>query len=65
MGGAAFLGADTLRARCAQIERLADAGELDGLMPHLAALRLELERTLAEISPDMATSGAMEMRAGE
>ncbi|NGZ88130.1 ATP-binding protein [Duganella aceris] len=65
MGGAAFLGADTLRARCAQIERLADAGELDGLTPHLVALRLELERTLAEISPDMATSGAMEIRAGE
>jgi signal transduction histidine kinase/CheY-like chemotaxis protein len=51
MGAAAFLGADTLHARCAQIEQLADAGELDAVTPHLAALRLELARTLAEMAP--------------
>jgi HPt (histidine-containing phosphotransfer) domain-containing protein len=52
LGGAAFLGAETLRTRCAQIEQLADAGELDAVIPHLAALRLELEQTLAEMAPE-------------
>ncbi len=53
MGGAAFLGADTLRARCARIERLADAGELDAVRPQLATLTLELAETLAEMEPRM------------
>ena len=50
-GAAAFLGADTLHARCAQIEQLADAGELDAVTPHLAALRLELTQALTELAP--------------
>lgn len=53
-GGAAYLGADTLHARCAQIEQLADAGELDAVRPHLATLTLELARTLAEMSGEVA-----------
>ncbi|MHA4870077.1 ATP-binding protein [Duganella sp. PWIR1] len=51
MGAAAFLGADTLHACCARIEKLADAGELEAIAPHLAALRLELAHTLAEMTP--------------
>ncbi|MTV38054.1 ATP-binding protein [Duganella radicis] len=47
MGGAAFLGANALHACCAQIERLADAGDLDAVTPHLATLQYELSRTLA------------------
>lgn len=49
MGGAAFLGADALHACCAQIERLADAGELEAVKPHLAALDTELVLALEEI----------------
>jgi signal transduction histidine kinase/CheY-like chemotaxis protein len=56
MGTAAFLGADTLHTRCAQIEQLADAGELEALMPHLDALRLELTQTLAEMASGMASA---------
>jgi signal transduction histidine kinase/CheY-like chemotaxis protein len=56
MGAAAFLGADALRARCAQIEQLADAGELEAVMPHLAALRLELTQALAEMAPGTASA---------
>lgn len=47
MGAAAFLGADQLHARCAQIEKLADAGELHAIHPHLATLRQELALALA------------------
>ena len=54
MGSAAYLGADMLYKRCAQIEQLADTGELDAVAPQLAALRQELERTLAEIAPSPA-----------
>ncbi|MRW85643.1 response regulator [Pseudoduganella sp. FT26W] len=50
MGGAAYLGVDTLHARCAQIEKLADAGELDAVKPHLEALRQELAQALAEMA---------------
>jgi signal transduction histidine kinase/CheY-like chemotaxis protein len=50
MGGAAFLGADALHARCAQIERLADAGELEAVKPHLAVLKTELAQALEEIA---------------
>ncbi|WP_373990911.1 ATP-binding protein [Duganella sp. BuS-21] len=51
MGAAAFLGADSLHACCARIEKLADAGELETIAPHLVTLRRELARTLAEIAP--------------
>jgi CheY-like chemotaxis protein len=51
MGGAAVLGADTLHARCARIEQLADAGELDAVRPQLATLTLELTQTLADMAP--------------
>jgi signal transduction histidine kinase len=51
MGAAAFLGADTLHACCARIEKLADAGELEAISPHLATLRLELAQALAEMTP--------------
>jgi signal transduction histidine kinase len=51
MGAAAFLGADTLHACCARIEKLADAGELEAISPHLATLRLELAQALAELTP--------------
>lgn len=54
MGGAAFLGADALRARCGQIEQLADAGELDAVRPQLATLTLELAQTVADMSSGMA-----------
>lgn len=47
MGAGAFLGAHTLHACCAQIERLADAGELDAIPPHLATLQQELTQLLA------------------
>jgi signal transduction histidine kinase/CheY-like chemotaxis protein len=50
MGASAFLGADVLHARCAQIERLADAGELDALAPHLTALARELTQALADMA---------------
>jgi CheY-like chemotaxis protein len=50
MGGAAFLGAGGLHACCAQIERLADAGELEAVKPHLAVLEAELAQALDEIS---------------
>ena len=50
MGGAAFLGAGALHARCAQIERLADAGELEAVKPHLAVLETELAQALEEIA---------------
>jgi HPt (histidine-containing phosphotransfer) domain-containing protein len=50
MGGAAFLGADALHTRCAQIERLADGGELDAIKPHLDALKTELAQALEEIA---------------
>jgi signal transduction histidine kinase/CheY-like chemotaxis protein len=49
MGGAAFLGADALHARCAQVEQLADAGERDAVRPQLATLTLELAQVLAEM----------------
>lgn len=51
MGAAAFLGAETLRMRCAEIEQLADAGQLDALSPRLAELKLELTRTFTEMGP--------------
>ncbi|SDG41756.1 MULTISPECIES: ATP-binding protein [unclassified Duganella] len=51
MGAAAFLGADALHAYCAQIEKLADAGELAAIHPHLATLRQELAVALAEMAP--------------
>ena len=60
MGGAAFLGADTLHARCARIEQLADGGELDAVRPQLATLTLELAETLAQIEPRM---GAVDAKA--
>ncbi|MBV7537524.1 response regulator [Duganella sp. sic0402] len=50
MGAAAFLGVDALHARCAQIEKLADAGELHAVAPHLATLRLELSQALADMA---------------
>lgn len=50
MGGAAFLGADALQARCGQIEQLADAGRLDAVRPQLATLTLELAQTVADMS---------------
>jgi signal transduction histidine kinase/CheY-like chemotaxis protein len=50
MGAVAYLGADSLHARCAKIERLADAAELEALAPHLAALRLELEQALKTLA---------------
>ncbi|MYM27262.1 response regulator [Duganella sp. CY15W] len=49
MGAAAYLGADTLYARCAQIEKLADIGELDAVIPQLVKLAQELAQTLAEM----------------
>jgi len=58
MGGAAFLGADALRARCARIEQLADAGELDAVRPQLATLTLELAETLAKIEPRVGAASA-------
>jgi signal transduction histidine kinase/FixJ family two-component response regulator/HPt (histidine-containing phosphotransfer) domain-containing protein len=54
MGGAAFLGADALRARCAQIEQLADAGELDAVKPQLATLTVELTQVLADMGAEEA-----------
>jgi signal transduction histidine kinase/HPt (histidine-containing phosphotransfer) domain-containing protein/ActR/RegA family two-component response regulator len=51
MGAVAYLGADTLHARCAKIERLADSAELDALAPHLAALRQELTLALQDLAP--------------
>ena len=54
MGGAAFLGADSLHTRCARIEQLADAGDLDAVRPQLATLTLELAQTLADMAPGMA-----------
>jgi CheY-like chemotaxis protein len=54
MGAAAFLGADDVCAVCAQIEKLADTGQLDAVPPHLAALRQELDRTLATMTPTVA-----------
>jgi signal transduction histidine kinase/CheY-like chemotaxis protein len=56
MGGAAYLGAAALHARCAQIEKLADAGELAAVTPHMAALRLELAQALAELAPPAASA---------
>lgn len=50
MGAVAYLGADSLHARCAKIERLADAAELEALAPHLAALKLELEQALKTLA---------------
>jgi signal transduction histidine kinase/CheY-like chemotaxis protein len=50
MGGAAFLGAGDLHACCAQIERLADAGELETVEPLLAVLEAELAQALDEIA---------------
>jgi signal transduction histidine kinase/CheY-like chemotaxis protein len=50
MGGAAYFGADTLHARCAQIEKLADAGQLEAVAPHLAALKSELTTALATMA---------------
>jgi len=50
MGGAAFLGADSVHARCARIEQLADAGALDAVRPQLATLTLELAETLADMT---------------
>ena len=54
MGAAAFLGADAVCAVCARIEKLADTGRLDDVLPELAALVLELERTLAVMAPTVA-----------
>nr|WP_315255147.1 ATP-binding protein [uncultured Duganella sp.] len=54
MGTAAYLGADTLHAHCAQIEKLADAGELNAIHPHLATLRQELAQALGEMAPQPA-----------
>ena len=54
MGGAAFLGAYALQARCGQIEQLADAGQLDAARPQLATLTLELAQTVADMSSGMA-----------
>ncbi|MRW90665.1 response regulator [Duganella sp. FT80W] len=51
MGGAAYLGADALHARCAQIEKLADAGDLSVMLTQLEKLNQELARTLAEMTP--------------
>ena len=51
MGAAAYLGADTLHVHCAQIEKLADAGELNAIHPHLATLRQELAQALGEMVP--------------
>lgn len=50
MGAAAFLGADALHTCCAEIEKLADAGDLGAVLPHLDTLRQALAQTLAEIS---------------
>jgi signal transduction histidine kinase/CheY-like chemotaxis protein len=50
MGAVAYLGADSLHARCAKIERLADAAQLEALAPHLAALKLELEQALKTLA---------------
>ncbi|NVM74447.1 signal transduction histidine kinase/CheY-like chemotaxis protein/HPt (histidine-containing phosphotransfer) domain-containing protein [Duganella sp. SG902] len=47
MGAAAYLGADAVHTRCARIEKLADAGQLDAVAPQLAALGQELEQALA------------------
>jgi HPt (histidine-containing phosphotransfer) domain-containing protein len=54
MGAAAFLGADAVCAVCARIEKLADTGRLDDVLPELAALVQELERTLAVMAPTVA-----------
>jgi len=54
MGAAAFLGADAVCTACARIEQLADAGLLDTIAPDLAALRLELDRTVAAMAPTVA-----------
>jgi HPt (histidine-containing phosphotransfer) domain-containing protein len=54
MGGAAFLGAGTVRACCARIERLADAGELGAARPELARLTLALTQVLVDMAPDVA-----------
>lgn len=54
MGGAAFLGADTVHACCVRIERLADAGELGAARPELATLTLELTQALVDMAPDAA-----------
>ncbi len=54
MGGAAYLGADKLHACCAQIEQLADAGDLVAVLPHLTTLRQELAQALAEMAPGSA-----------
>jgi HPt (histidine-containing phosphotransfer) domain-containing protein len=59
MGAAAFLGADALHARCAQIEKLADAGELPALPPHLAALAQELAQVLADMAAEPAAHPAI------
>ncbi|NYE59455.1 signal transduction histidine kinase/CheY-like chemotaxis protein [Duganella sp. 1224] len=59
MGAVAYLGADTLHARCARIERLADAAELDALAPHLAALRQELALALQELAPGVPAAPAL------
>lgn len=47
MGATAYLGIDTLHARCAEIEKLADAGQLTAVAPHLMLLRQELKMALA------------------
>lgn len=54
MGGAAYLGAGALHARCAMVEALADAGKLDAVAPQLEGLRLALEQALAEMAADVA-----------
>lgn len=55
MGAAAFLGADQLHACCAHIEKLADAGQMDAIAPHLGALRQALAVALREMAPERAT----------
>lgn len=50
MGAAAFLGADALHTCCAEIEKLADAGQLTALTPHLDALNNALKLALAEMA---------------
>jgi HPt (histidine-containing phosphotransfer) domain-containing protein len=54
MGAAAFLGADQLHACCAHIEKLADAGQMDAIAPHLGALRQALALALREMAPERA-----------
>jgi len=46
LGSASHFGVDAVTARCASIERLADAGDLQAARPHLAALRTTLASTL-------------------